>query len=41
MFESGFNFEAFANFMGYFADKLVKMVFQTKEWFEKVAKSFE
>ena len=41
MFESSFNFEAFAEFMGYFADKLVKMFFQTKEWLEKVSKSFE
>ena len=41
MFESSFNFEALAEFLGYFADKLVKMVFQTKEWFDKVSKSFE
>jgi hypothetical protein len=41
MFESSFDFGAFAEFLGYFADKLVKMVFQTKEWLEKVSKSFE
>jgi hypothetical protein len=41
MFESSFNFEAFAEFLGYFADKLLKMIFQTKEWLEKVSKSLE
>ena len=41
MFESSFNFEDFAEFMGYFMDKVLKMIFQTKEWFEKVSKSFE
>ena len=41
MFESEFNFAAFADFMGYFADKVLKMIFQTKAWFEKVAKSLE
>lgn len=41
MFESSFNFEAFAEFMGYFMDKLLKMVFQTKDWLEATAKKFE
>ena len=41
MFESSFNLEAFAEFMGYFMDKVLKMIFQTKEWLEKTAKSFE
>ncbi len=41
MFESSFDFAAFADFMGYFMDKLVKMIFQTKEWLDKVSKSFE
>ena len=41
MFESSFNFEAFADFMGYFMDKVLKMIFQTKEWLEKTAKSLE
>ena len=41
MFESSFDFEKFANFMGYFMDKLLKMIFQTKDWLEATAKKFE
>ncbi len=41
MFESSFNFEAFADFLGYFADKLLKMIFQVKEWLGKTADSLK
>ena len=41
MFESSFNFEAFADFMGYFMDKVLKMIFQTKDWLEKTADSLK
>ena len=41
MFESSFNFEAFANFLGYFMDKLIKMVFQTKGWLEDTAEKLK
>ena len=30
-----FDFESFADFMGYFFKKLVKMFYQTKEWLDK------
>ena len=38
MFESTFDFAAFADFMGYFMDKVLEMVFQTKDWLEATAK---
>ncbi len=41
MFESSFDFAAFADFMGYFMDKVLKMIFQTKDWLDKVSKSLE
>ena len=34
MFESEFNFDAFATFMGYFADKLLLMVDTLAKWFK-------
>lgn len=40
MFESTFDFAAFAEFMRYFMDKVVKMIFQTKGWLEETADKF-
>ena len=37
MFESSFDFAAFADFMGYFMDKVLKMIFQTSDWLKKTA----
>ena len=41
MFESSFNLEAFAEFMGYFMDKLIKMIFQTKDWLAATAEKLK
>ena len=37
MFESEFKFDKFADFMYYFMDKLLQMVFQTSDWLKKTA----
>jgi len=41
MFESNFDFGKFANFMGYFLEKLVAMVLQTKSWLEQASEDLK
>ena len=41
MFEKEFDFAAFADFFAFFIDKVLKAVFDVKDWLKETSKSFE
>ena len=41
MFEKEFDFAAFADFFAFFIDKILKSIFQTKDWLTVTADSLK